>query len=439
MPTNTPNYSINPEDERFTQVDEAKQQAMTELEQTYGGMIGESDKFYQAQIDASKQWADTQSQLQQEQTDFTIEQIEQEKDQAQKDYLKEQSGAYVDWQKQSNQYGVAAEQQASAGLAGSGFSESSQVAMYNQYQNRVAVAKESVNKAILNYNNKMTEARLQNNSIQAEIAFNSLKEQLSLSLEGFQYKNQLILDQANKKVELENTYWARYQDVLAQINQENALAEDVRQFNENQLWQTEQAELDREFQASQNELEREFKATENLLDRQHQLKVTDINNKFEAAQAQLNRQHDKDMFAAKTKHEKDMLERQHKKDLEKLKKQHEYDLAQADKQLENEKKLASYRASVSKSSSGGSSSGGGATITKPSAVTGNGTINQTSVMKLGYGPITPQYLAQLVAEGKVVATERNGEIYVERKESSTPKLPDLSSVSPLLKYQTLRK
>ena len=103
---NEVNYNVNYDDERFQQVQADKQAALKDVENTYGGMIGESDKYYQAQIDASKQWADKQTQLQQEQTDFAIQEIEQDKAQAQKDYTKEQSGAYVDWQKQSNEYGV---------------------------------------------------------------------------------------------------------------------------------------------------------------------------------------------------------------------------------------------------------------------------------------------------------------------------------------------
>lgn len=251
--------AVNMEDERFGQVESDKQQAMTELEQTYGGMIGEADKYYQAQIDASKQWADTQSQLQQEQTDFTIEQIEQQKQQAAKDYTKEQSGAYVDWQKQSNQYGVEAERQAAAGMDGTGFSESSQVSMYNTYQNRVATARESYNQAVLNYNNSIKEARLQNNSVLAEIAYQALQQQLELSLQGFQYKNQLILDQANKKLEVDNMYYNRYQDVLNQINHENAMAEEIRQFEKNYELQTKQLdESIRQFELEYDQRIKEF-------------------------------------------------------------------------------------------------------------------------------------------------------------------------------------
>ena len=239
-------YAINYDDERFGQVESDKEQALTELENTYGGMIDESDKYFQEQIDASKQWADKQAQIQQEQTDFAIEKVEQQKEQTHKDYLKEQSGAYVDWQKQSNEYGAEAEKMASAGLAKTGFSESSQVSMYNTYQNRVAMARESYTRAVLNYDNAIKDARLQNNAALAEIAFKTLQEQLKLSLEGFQYKNNLLLEQSNKKLELENQYYQRYQDVLNQINTENALAEEIRQYNEQMAFQREQFKWQKE-------------------------------------------------------------------------------------------------------------------------------------------------------------------------------------------------
>lgn len=234
------NYDINYDDERFKQVEAEKQQALTEVDKTYSGMISQSDKYYQDQINASKDWANTQQQLQQEKTDFAIEQIEQQKEQANKDYTKEQSGAYVDWQKQSNKYGVNAEQMASSGMTNTGFSESSQVSMYNTYQNRVATARESYNLAVLNYNNSIKDAQIQNNSALAEIAYNALQQQLELSLQGFQYKNQLIIEQANKKLEVDSEYYNRYQDVLQQMNQENALAEEVRQYNESMAFQKEQ-------------------------------------------------------------------------------------------------------------------------------------------------------------------------------------------------------
>jgi hypothetical protein len=225
------NYTVNYEDKRFAEVESDKKQALSELEKTYAGMINSSDDYYNAQIDATREWADKQSALQQEQTDFAIKEIEQQKEQTRKDYIKEQSGAYVDWQKQSNKYGANAEMMAAQGMTNTGYAESSQVAMYNQYQTRVTTARESYNLAIQNYNNAITEARLQNNAILAEIAYEALQQELELSLQGFQYKNSLLLEQANHKLQVENTYYQRYQDVLKQINTENALAEEVRQYN----------------------------------------------------------------------------------------------------------------------------------------------------------------------------------------------------------------
>ncbi len=226
------NYDIDYNDQRFKDVEADKKVALNEVDTTYGDMIGKADKYYQDQIKATEDWADKQTELQNKQTDFAIQKIEQQREQAKKDYTKEQSGAYVDWQKQSNQYGANAEQVAAGGMTNTGFAESSQVSMYNTYQNRVAMARESMVKANLEFDNGIKEAQLQNSSILAEIHYNALQKKLELSLQGFQYKNQLILEKTNKKLELDNTYYARYQNVLQQINHENALAEEIRQYNE---------------------------------------------------------------------------------------------------------------------------------------------------------------------------------------------------------------
>lgn len=222
---------VNYNDQRFLDVEAEKKEALTENEQLYSGMVSQADSYYKAQQDAAQDWADKQTQLQNEQTEFAIDQIEQQKAQAEKDYIKEQSGAYVDWQKQSGAYGANAEAMAAQGMTGTGYSESSQVSMYNTYQNRVATAREAFSRAVLNYDNAIKDARLQNNAALAEIAYQALQTQLELALEGFQYKNQLLIQQANMKLEIDNMYYGRYQDVLQQINQENALAEEMRQYN----------------------------------------------------------------------------------------------------------------------------------------------------------------------------------------------------------------
>ena len=412
------NYSVNYDDQRFAQVESDKKQALTDLEQTYSGMIGESDKYYQAQIDASKQWAETQSQLQQENTDFAIGEIEQQKQQAQKDYTKEQSGAYVDWQKQSNQYGVNAEQQAAAGMTATGFSESAQVSMYNTYQNRVMTARESFTRAVQAYDSDIQAARLQNNSILAEIAYQSLQQQLELSLQGFQYKNNLILEQANKKVELENTYYSRYMDVLNQINTENAMAEEIRQYNQNYELQLKQY----------NESIRQFNQEYDLRKKEYQEGIRQFNEEIARLKAK-----DKQEYELEIKN----LELK-KKQLEQEQKQWEQEQALKKQQLEEEKRQFNETMAYNKSKSSGSSGGGGGTVKSSGTVknnsgSGGGTVkenntgsgggtptnNMASILALGYGPISATKLASLVSSGQVKRTLKNGQYYYTKNTSST--------------------
>lgn len=322
----TPNFEVDPNDPRLGKVESAGSDAIKENDKLYAGMINKADAFYDKQIQLSQDWADKQTELQNQRTDFAIEQIEQQEEQAHKDYLKEQSGAYVDWQKQSNQYGTEAERMASAGLTSTGYAESSQVSMYNTYQNRVATAREVFGRAVLNYDNAMKDAMLQNNAALAEIAYNALQKQLELSLEGFQYKNQLVLDQANKKLEIDNMYWNRYQDVLDQINAENSIKADIWKYQDSQKWQ----------------------ADENEKDRTHSEKLKNIELDYNKERDRLNREHDFALLKAKTAAEKEKADHDHKLAMDEL-----------DKKLANDKALASYEYELEKKNNSAPITGGG--------------------------------------------------------------------------------
>lgn len=238
----TTNYNINYDDEKFKQVESDKTTALNNINNTYNNMISQSDQFYQDQMNAVEDYSKTQQEIQQQQTDFAIEKVNQQQAQAEKDYTKEQKASYVDWQKQSNQYGANAEQMAASGLSNTGYSESSQVSMYNQYQGRVASARESFNKASLEFENAKKEYTLANNSKLAEIAYNALQSKLELSLQGFQYKNSLLSEQIQQQQATEDRYYAKWQDVLNQMNQENQFAESIRQYEQNYALQVEQFE-----------------------------------------------------------------------------------------------------------------------------------------------------------------------------------------------------
>ena len=171
--------------------------AMNDMAGVYANMAQEQKELAAKEQAAIDQYAEEQKKLQQEATDLTIQQMEQQKAEAADDYAKEQSAAYTDYQKQTAKHGVNAEQMASMGMGGTGYSESAKVAMYNAYQNRVAVARQTHNKLVTDYNNAMAEAKLQNSSALAQIAFNALQSGLQLNQQTLQNEQNLLLQKLN--------------------------------------------------------------------------------------------------------------------------------------------------------------------------------------------------------------------------------------------------
>lgn len=219
------------QDSRYTKITKQENTDLKNVNKLYDSMVNNSNKFYDDQVNAVKDYQKTQTDIQNEQNKLAMDKINQQKEWANQDYVKEQKASYADWQKQSNQYGANAE--ANAKMINSGYSESSQVQMYTAYQNRVATARESFNRIITEYDNQMNDAIIQNKAKLAEIAYNSLKERLSLALEGFQYKNTLLEKKLTAQNDVKDRYYNRWQDVRSQINTEKALKEQIREFNAN--------------------------------------------------------------------------------------------------------------------------------------------------------------------------------------------------------------
>lgn len=202
---------------------------LNEINNTYNPMIKNSDKFYNDQIKAANDYQKTQTDIQNQMTDQVVKEINQNKEYQRQDYLKEQKGAYADWQKQSNKYGANAE--ANAKMIGSGYAESSQVQMYTAYQNRVATARQTYTRAITDYDNKIADARLQNNAKLAEIAYTTLQKTLELSLQGFQYKNTLLQQRLGERQKVKERYYNRWNDLRSYLLQKAQFEEQKREFN----------------------------------------------------------------------------------------------------------------------------------------------------------------------------------------------------------------
>ena len=274
-------YAVNYDDEKLTNIQNEQLQKETEIAKNYDNMINNTDQFYNAQIEASKDWANKQNEIQQANTNLAIEKTEQEKQKAQKDYTKEQKGAYSDYTKQTNDYSVNAEKMAELGLNNTGYSENSKVSMYNTYQNRVASARESYNQAVLNYNNAIKEAQLNNNAKLAEIAADALKTQLELGLAGFQYKNTLIQTKQEQLANNSDRYNQRYQQMLAQINDElnRNMQYDTwkSEFDEsNRQWEKEMAQQQKQWQEEMKVKKDQWKQEYALKQKEYQLSARKV-------------------------------------------------------------------------------------------------------------------------------------------------------------------
>ena len=251
----TPNYDIDKDTIEST-IDADKNTAIAESDKAFDDMVASNNATRDDLLGKIEANTAQQTEIANQNTEFAIQQVEQQKQQTAKDYTKEQSGAYADWKKQSNAYGANAEQMAASGLSNTGYSESSQVAMYNQYQNRVAVARESYQRAVVSYDNAITQARLANSSALAEIAAQALAQSLEITMSFVSQNNTLLSEKLNQRNLIDQNYYNRYLAELEQINKENTLKEQVRQHQDTMAAQAAAQQLERdqwEYAKAENE------------------------------------------------------------------------------------------------------------------------------------------------------------------------------------------
>ena len=133
----------------------------------------------------------------------TKKEYTQKKTEADNDAATQSRAANTDYLKSINPYGAGAEAQASAGLSGSGYSESTKSANYNTMQNRVAIAKSTADKAKLSYDNQIAQANLQKNSQLAELAYNTMAQKAE-NMNNY-FNNRLNITNGNTNYKLGNS------------------------------------------------------------------------------------------------------------------------------------------------------------------------------------------------------------------------------------------
>lgn len=255
---------IDSNDSRLTNIERERQEKISQSNAEYNKTINDVNNHYNNVNQALDQGYAKKEQAMNQQTQATIDNINTQKDRAERNYQNEQRGSYIDYRNAINPYGAQAELRASRGLANSGYSETYQSNAYNTWQNRVATAKQSLNDALVDYNAQITNARNTNSTALAELWSNVALQKAQNSLQGFQYKNTLIENRNQRETQLQQLYDTKYQNMYKNISEDlnrqisnyqygvNALNEIRKNREKSNQWQ---AEYDRQKEQYRKQLE----------------------------------------------------------------------------------------------------------------------------------------------------------------------------------------
>lgn len=231
---------MNYEDERFKALDAEKNKTLTDTTNVYNDLLSKNQNI----LDQNNSWQDTYQQTQNDLLDkgtaLATNKLEQGKKDAENAYQKEAIASEAGYQEYINPYGVDAEKKAESNLTNTGYSESTKSSAYNVSRIRTAVAKASKEKAVIEYDQAIAEAQLNNNSQKATLALDLLKQKLANIASSFQTETTLKQNQMSDKTNIDNTYYNRYQDVIEQKNYEEQQAEARRQYEEQLAYQKQQ-------------------------------------------------------------------------------------------------------------------------------------------------------------------------------------------------------
>jgi len=211
------NQSINDANQRMNEQVQERDKLLADYNTQYQNQLNEYQVLQDQQQANIDNWAETQREQQQKQTDYEIGLINQNKAEAEKQTKTEQANAYIDYQKGLNEFGGSSEQLASQGLQGTGFAKNQDIAMNITYQNRVASANTALQKANTDYNNQIQQALLSNDANLAALAYQEMQQQYQLALQGFEYRTSMLNQKLDYETSTRNTYYNRINDYLNKI------------------------------------------------------------------------------------------------------------------------------------------------------------------------------------------------------------------------------
>lgn len=147
------------------------------------------DRWGSEQKTLLQQQQEKQQDITNRQTQLAVDELARQKEQIDKDTTKTTRGLYTDYQKQANEYGVNAEKQARTGLANSGYSETSKVNLYNNYQKGVTETLNNSRQLKADFDFKIAQAREQGNITLAQNSLELYKQQMQLLTQEYEMRN----------------------------------------------------------------------------------------------------------------------------------------------------------------------------------------------------------------------------------------------------------
>lgn len=164
-----------------------------------------------------------QNELINQQTQIQTDELNREKEKIDKDVDKTNQSLYSNWQKQTNQYGVQAEQLAQQGLANSGYAETTKTALYNTYQKNVTDTLNNARDLKSDYDFKIAQARQQGSVQQAQAAVDLYAQRLQLLTQNYelrQNREQYLYQKERDRVS-DNQWQKTFEEQVRQNEIEN--------------------------------------------------------------------------------------------------------------------------------------------------------------------------------------------------------------------------
>lgn len=243
---------MNYDDIRIKKLEEEKQATLDKQLQHNQSLLDKNKEFETEQLASNEAWRLKQEELLKGQEELARQRTEMNKQEADKSARAEGIKADTDYQKFINRYGVQREQEVSMGLGNTGYSETVKGQTWGKTQDRISLAKTTAEKIKAEYDMKMQEAK-QNFDLQlAENNQRQYEQKMAILLQSFQQESAIKQGELDYQRNLNNDYYARYQDVFAQQRYEKEQAENLRRYNEEMALQKQQ------INQQQSNWEREF-------------------------------------------------------------------------------------------------------------------------------------------------------------------------------------